>query len=153
MPSKGGDGGFVVGHVQERGDTAAHGCSRARTEVFFLGLPGVPEVDLWVDHTGQKMKARAVDEQLVLEGSEGFAEGYGFDDAVSNSQVTDARFIGQNHGSALNQDVAVHVALSGLEPGSAHEHDVSASTRVIVVRQADGRHRTRRRPCPCRDRS
>ena len=58
------------------------------------------------------MKARAVDEQLVLEGSEGAAESDGLDDAVSNSQVTDARFVGQDHGSALNQDVAVHVALS-----------------------------------------
>ena len=71
MPSKVVMEGLLLGMSRNEVYTAAHGRRRARTEVFFLGLAGVPEVDLWVDHTGQKMKARAVDEQLVLEGERG----------------------------------------------------------------------------------
>ena len=99
---KGGDGRLVVRHVQERRDAAADGCSRPGSKVFFLGLPGVSEVDLGVDHARHEVEPRSVNEQLIVQRLQRFAERHRFNHAVSNAKVSDPRFIGQHHGRTVN---------------------------------------------------
>ena len=106
------DGGLVVGHVKKRGDAAAHGRCRTRTEVLFFWLTWIPEVDLRVDHTGHQVEPCPVDEQLVIHGLEGLAQCDTLDESASDSQIAHTGFTGEDHRCAVNQDVAGHVALS-----------------------------------------
>ena len=50
-----------VRHFEHRGDAAHHGAARTGFEVFLVGLAGLAEMHLGVDHAGQDMQALAVD--------------------------------------------------------------------------------------------
>ena len=71
-------------------------------------------MNLRVDHPGHQVQSRAVNVELVIQRFQGFAKRDALDEATTDSQVANACFIGEDHRCALNEDVAVHVALSYL---------------------------------------
>ena len=61
---------------------------------------------------GIKYSPCPVNEQFVIQRFQGFTKCDSLDETASDSQVTHAGFTREDHRCAVNEDVAVHVALS-----------------------------------------